>query len=154
MHQLTLTPITEDSLPIALNIINSNPEYNQLENGQKSRTLDEIRADLLNDKTESLLIHAEDEPIGVLVFLMENPADGYPWLGLLIIDSGAKRKGFGKTAYQQYEQLMRDRGVTAVRLGVLQENHGARTFWEALGFVYYTTKRAGENEVNCFEKQL
>lgn len=41
-------------------------EYNRLENGQESRTLDEVRPDLLNDRTESLLIYSGENEVDCL----------------------------------------------------------------------------------------
>lgn len=41
-------PITENSIELALEIINSNPTYNILENGNPLRSMTEVRSEFLN----------------------------------------------------------------------------------------------------------
>lgn len=48
--------ITPKSLKLAMNIVNSNPSYNVLENGRPTRTLQEVSSEFLNTSTESYLI--------------------------------------------------------------------------------------------------
>ncbi|MGN7296287.1 hypothetical protein [Ferdinandcohnia sp. SAFN-114] len=51
--------ITEESLNLALDIMNSNPTYNMIENGNPVRTIKEVRSELLNSTTNSYLIKKE-----------------------------------------------------------------------------------------------
>ncbi|WP_078414752.1 GNAT family N-acetyltransferase [Priestia abyssalis] len=146
--------ITEETLYIALELLNSNEEYNRLENGQATRTEEEVRAEYMNKKTISLFIKADDTYIGLIDFMDKNEKDGYPWIGSFIIHRDYHGYGYGTQAYFQFEQWMIEHDVSAVRLGVLQQNPKARAFWERAGFQYYTTKPLGKNQVDCFEKTL
>lgn len=147
--------VSKETLYIALEIINSNPTYNVLENGKSTRGLTEIEEEFINPKTISLFIKVDDTYIGLLDFLMENPNDQLPWLGLLMIHSDYHGYGFGSQAYAQYENDLLESGVHCVRIGVINENIKAHTFWELLGFSYFKTV-VGQNrkEILCYEKRL
>jgi GNAT superfamily N-acetyltransferase len=131
--------ITKETLFIALEIINSNPEFNMLENGMESRELSDMEEEFMNPDTIRVLIKLDDTYIGVLDYLVENPNDQYPWLGLLVIHGDYQGYGFGSQAFALYEKEMRNRGVKHVRIGVLKDNEKARSFWKALGFLYIKT---------------
>ncbi|WP_083652342.1 GNAT family N-acetyltransferase [Bacillus sp. MRMR6] len=147
--------ITKETLYIALEIVNSNHNYNVFENGIRTRTLSDIENEFSNPATTSVFIKLEDTYIGVLDYLMENPKDNCPWLGLIMIHVDYQGFGFGAHAYALYENEMRKRGVKNVRLGMLGENLKAAQFWNSLGFLYIKT----ELNDNCkkilfFEKTL
>jgi hypothetical protein len=59
--------ITEDLLESTLEILNSNFQYNILENGNPLRTKEEARNEFLNQNTESYLITLK---IGILELLI------------------------------------------------------------------------------------
>ena len=80
-------PITEETLDIVLEILNSNPQYNTIYDGNPTRTIDYVRAVFMNDITVSYLILLNNTYIGLIDFLDCNPKDNYPWLGLLMIHS-------------------------------------------------------------------
>jgi RimJ/RimL family protein N-acetyltransferase len=147
--------VSKETLYIALEIINSNPTYNVLENGKTTRVLPDIEAEFINPKTISLFIKLDDTYIGLLDFLMENPNDQLPWLGLLMIHSDYHGHGFGSQAYVQYENKLLESGVRCVRIGVIKDNIKAHRFWELLGFSYFKTV-VGQNgiEILCYEKRL
>jgi len=147
--------VSKDALYIALEIINSNPTYNTFENGKAVRTITDIEGELLNPNTISVFIKLDDTFIGLLDYLMENPKDKCPWLGLLMIHNDYHGYGFGTQAYTLYESAMLERGVQRVRIGVLKENLKAHTFWKSLGFNYFKTA-VGHNgiEILCYEKEL
>ena len=151
---ITFEPITEETLYIALELLNSNDEYNRLESGEATRTIEEVRAEYMNEKTTSLFIKADDTYIGLIDFLDKNEKDGYPWIGSFIIHQDYHGYGYGTQAYFHFEQWLMEKGVSTVRLGVLQQNKRGRSFWKRAGFHYYTTKTLGQNEFDCFEKIL
>lgn len=62
-------PITEDSIKLALEIINSNPTYNILENGNPLRSIKEVRSEFLSKISDSFLIIHENKHIGIIDFL-------------------------------------------------------------------------------------
>lgn len=146
--------ISKETLYIALEIINSNPEYNLLENGNSERTLQEAEKDLLNPSTESNFIKLDDTYIGLMDYLEENPNDHFPWLGLLMIHRDYQGYGFGVQAFELYIEKFLKRSER-VRIGVLKENIKAHSFWKSLGFVSYkTSKSSFEKEIICYEKYL
>ena len=147
--------ITKETLYIALEIINSNPSYNVLENGIAKRELAEIEEEFLNPVSTSVFIKLDDTYIGVIDYLMENPKDQCPWLGLLIIHGDYQGFGFGTQAYSLYESDMRKRGLERIRIGVIKENVKARHFWESLGFLSIKTAFSGNGkEIFVFEKNF
>jgi RimJ/RimL family protein N-acetyltransferase len=147
--------ITKETLYIALEIVNSNPEYNVLENGNENRTPSEIEGEYLNPKTSSEFVKLDDTYIGVIDYLMENPKDNCPWLGLLMIHRDYQGYGFGLQAYALYENEMQSRGVERVRVGVISENTSAHRFWLKLGFLYIKTANwKNGKEILCYEKNL
>ncbi|WP_160720988.1 GNAT family N-acetyltransferase [Bacillus sp. USDA818B3_A] len=147
--------INKESLYIALEITNSNRPYNLMENGIETRSLTEMEKEFMNPETISSFIKLDDTYIGVIDYILENPKDSFPWLGLLMIHSDYQGYGFGTQAYEQYESAMRSRGLNKIRLGILQENTKAQHFWESLGFVYYITSSAQNGSgILCYEKQI
>jgi RimJ/RimL family protein N-acetyltransferase len=147
--------IKKETLYIALEIINSNTHYNIVENERAQRELEEIEEEFLNPVTISVFIKLDDTYIGVMDYLMENPKDQCPWLGLLMIHSDYQGFGFGAHAYALYESEMRNRGLQRVRLGVIKENVKAKQFWESLGFLYIKTALSENGkEIFVYEKDF
>jgi GNAT superfamily N-acetyltransferase len=150
---ISFETITKETLYIALEIVNSNPEYNLRENDREQRSAEEVRLELLNDNTISAFIKLDDTYIGVINYLPSNPKDNYPWLGLLLIHRDYQGYGFGSLAYTLFETEYLKSDV--IRIGVLKENVNARSFWEEKGFIYYqTVVNETAKEVDCFEKKL
>lgn len=147
--------ITKETLYIALEIINSNPYYNVVENGRDQRGLEEIEEEFLNPVTTSVFIKLDDTYIGVMDYLMENPKDQSPWLGLLMIHGDYQGFGFGTQAYALYESDIRKRGLVRTRIGVIRENVKAKQFWDSLGFLYIKTALSENGkEIFVYEKNF
>ncbi|XQY91755.1 GNAT family N-acetyltransferase [Metabacillus sp. HB246100] len=152
---MRLEEVKEEHLACVKEIVNSNGEYNQLENDQERRTDKEIREEFFNHFSRSFLIKYGEKSIGVIDSLDLNPKDGYPWLGLLMLKKDEQGKGYAKKAYKQYEDRVKQSGQKAIRLAVLTQNDHAKAFWQSLGYEYYETKPHQHNrEVDCFEKTL
>ncbi|NIK69197.1 GNAT family N-acetyltransferase [Paenibacillus sp. BK720] len=151
---IRFVPVEPADLDTVQDIVNSNTAYNLMENGRPERSREELLEQLSPDQ-HSLLIRLDGRAIGLLQYLDENPKDGYPWLGLLMIHDRLKGKGYGKAAYAAYEQRLKQEGKQSVRIGVIPENELAKRFWSSLGFQYYATKLANIGiEVDCYEKAL
>ena len=146
--------ITEESLKIVLDIVNSNSSYNMIENGNPLRTIKEVNSEFLNPCTESYLIKHENKYIGVLDFLKNNPKDNHPWIGLLMIHRNYHSMGYGKKAYLFFEVKLIQQKFNSVRLGVIKSNKNAKGFWKSLGFKFYDNSEWGGKVVGCYEKQL
>ncbi|MEH7097044.1 GNAT family N-acetyltransferase [Neobacillus vireti] len=147
--------INKETIYIALEIINSNPQYNEMENREKARSLTDMENEFLNPNTTSEFIKLDDTYIGVIDYMLVNLKDSFPWLGLLIIHKDYQGFGFGKQAYEKFENEMRNRGLDNIRIGILQENTKAQCFWKSLGFVYYITSKAQNGSaILCYQKQI
>jgi RimJ/RimL family protein N-acetyltransferase len=153
---ITFEKMSETTLYIAEEIVNSNSIYNRLENGRETRSMEELRLDLLGSETISVFVKLDDTYIGIVNYLMKNPTDHCPWLRLLMIHQDYQGYGLGTQAYFSYEKDMFEKGAKVLRLGVPKGNEGARKFWVKLGFVYYETKKEKTNGtiVDCFEKSF
>ncbi|TDL76720.1 GNAT family N-acetyltransferase [Rhodococcus qingshengii] len=155
MMSVHFEEITKETLYIALEIINSNPYYNVVENGYDQRELEEIEEEFLNPVTTSVFIKLDDTYIGVMDYLMENPKDQSPWLGLLMIHGDYQGFGFGTQAYALYESDIRKRGLVRTRIGVIRENVKAKQFWDSLGFLYIKTALSENGkEIFVYEKNF
>lgn len=79
-------------------------------------------------------------PVGVLDWLEENPNDGHPWLGLLMIHGEHQGKGLGREAFQGFLRFLREQEETRpLRIGVIKENKPALAFWKDVGFRPFDT---------------
>lgn len=74
--------------------------------------------------------------VGIVITLAHHPdpADPDPWIGLLLVDAAAQRRGHGRRLAALVEKRLRQAGRTAVRLAALDNNPGALTFWTSLGY--------------------
>lgn len=155
LREMHFEEITKETLYIALEIINSNKDYNLLENGAAERTIAEIEEEFINNKTISVFIKLDDTYIGVIDYLMDNPKDHSPWLGLIIIHSDYQGYGFGAQAYTLYENEMLNQGVKHIRIGIIKENLKAKQFWESNGFLYIRSAIQENNrEIYIYEKRF
>ncbi|WP_435168614.1 GNAT family N-acetyltransferase [Paenibacillus glycanilyticus] len=151
---IQFVPVEPADLDTVQDIVNSNADYNRMENGRPERSREELLEQLSPDQ-HSLMIRLDGRAIGLLQYLDRNPKDGYPWLGLLMIHEELKGRGYGKAAYVAFAQRLRQEGKQSVRIGVIPENEPAKRFWSSLGFQYYATKVANIGiEVECYEKAL
>lgn len=151
--EISFEEITLETLYIAVEIINSNPQYNLIENGKENRTETEIKGELLDTNSLSLFLKADETYIGVIDYLNENPNDHSPWLGLFMIHGDYQGFGFGSIVYQKFERALFNQGTNQIRLGVIKENEKGHTFWKSLGLNYYNTVISeNQKEIFCYEK--
>jgi len=92
--------------------------------------------ELANPEVEVLLARSEGRVVGLVITLARHPDpdDPDPWIGLLMVDAAAQRKGVGTRVAGLVEERFRAAGRSAVRLAVLDNNPKALAFWTALGF--------------------
>ncbi|MEV6169132.1 GNAT family N-acetyltransferase [Streptomyces sp. NPDC051954] len=95
-----------------------------------------LAEELANPEAEVLLARSEGALVGVAITLAHHPdpADPDPWIGLLMVDATAQRRGYGRRLASLVEDRFRVEGRTAVRLAVLDNNPRALAFWTALGY--------------------
>ncbi|MBM7605253.1 RimJ/RimL family protein N-acetyltransferase [Metabacillus crassostreae] len=155
MISVMFEKVSEEKLHIVHEIVSSNKKYNVLENGNELRSNEELKEEFLNSQTHSFFIKIEDRYVGIVDYIDENPKDKYPWLGLLMIRGDEQGKGYGKSAYQLYENHVKETGRTAIRIGILRGNKQAKTFWESRGFHYVETKPfKNGKQVDCYQKNI
>ncbi|WP_026477093.1 GNAT family N-acetyltransferase [Alkaliphilus transvaalensis] len=147
-------PITENTLELVLEILNSNPHYNILENGNPLRSIEEVREEFLNQVTDSYLMILDNQYIGVIDFLKNNPKDNCPWIGLLMIHGDYHSRGYGKKSYVAFENKLKEESFNNIRIGILQNNINAKKYWTSLGFKFYKNSQYQGKLVECFEKRL
>ncbi|MGW7424477.1 GNAT family N-acetyltransferase [Streptomyces sp. NPDC054813] len=92
--------------------------------------------ELANPDVEVLLARAEGRLVGVVITLARHPdpADPDPWIGLLMVDAGARARGYGRRIAEGVEERFRAAGRDALRLAVLENNPKGLAFWTALGY--------------------
>lgn len=157
MKLIEFLPVTHEKLGILKEIVNSNHEYNTLSEGHSELTDEEILQMYESSKGQGAVINFVVDGgrlVGVIDYLMENPSDKTPWLGLLVIHSDYHGQGYAGEALKKYESLMRDQGKEMVRLGVIKGNDRALNFWTNRGFTFYEEKLGDKWTVWCFEKLL
>lgn len=128
---------SKDTILAEMEIMNSQQEYNLLADGKKVLNEEDLLSEQEEKKElgkERYLIKEEGHLVGIIDFIMENPRDQKPWLGLMIIDRKWTRNSYGAAALAKYEQMMRERGIKEVRLGCLTENVSGMAFWEKQNF--------------------
>ncbi|SFS60509.1 GNAT family N-acetyltransferase [Marininema halotolerans] len=166
-RRLQIDKVDTPDLVTLLPIYQSNPTYVNWTEG----SLDEhghlailqrdwqIAASTSGQHLAAIREKKEDKVIGILEWYDENPTDHYPWLGLLIIHGDEQRKGLGREATEGFISYIKDTTTwRALRIGVLEENHLAQTFWQSLGFIPFEVVEkqfpAGLKRVIKMERQI
>lgn len=95
-----------------------------------------MAGELANQDVEVLLARSEGKLVGVVITLAHHPdpADPDPWIGLLMVDASAQRRGYGRQLASLVEDRFRTGGRSGVRLAVLDNNPKALAFWTTLGY--------------------
>ncbi|MGC7871387.1 GNAT family N-acetyltransferase [Desulfosporosinus sp. SYSU MS00001] len=150
-------PVTSNRLELLKQIVNSNKDYNLLSKSHAELTDAEILEMYESSKRIGAVmsyIMVNGSPVGVIDYLIENPSDKLPWLGLLMIHTQNHGKGYALASLENYEFLMRQEGLKKVRLGVIKGNDHALKFWVKRGFTFYQQKLSDKLTIMCFEKEL
>lgn len=93
-----------------------------------------VEAGRANGHCLALVERATGSVMGSASLVVPNPADGVPWIGLLIIRADRQNRGLGREAAVALERTLARDGWPEVRLAVLAANPRARRFWERLGY--------------------
>ncbi|SFS59611.1 Acetyltransferase (GNAT) family protein [Paenibacillus sp. BC26] len=135
---LSLMKSTHEHIASELEVLNSNPYFNFISKDKEQLNEEDIAADLKDAEhvgAERYIIREQGNAVGILEFVMINPNDSCPWIGLLVIHGAYKGRGYGKAALELYDTIMRERGIISHRLGVLASNAAAHAFWQRNGCV-------------------
>jgi RimJ/RimL family protein N-acetyltransferase len=141
--RLTATEATADDIPELLDVYRSNPAYLDLTEGSGGVPGAYDRGMLERDLTLAaitpgrhaavLRIRADGACAGVLDWMDENPNDGAPWLGLIMIHSGHQRQGMATEAVAGLAEHGRRAGWTRLREGVIEANEAGMALALAAG---------------------
>ena len=149
--------VTHDQIELLKEIVNSNHEFNALSEGHSELNDKEILDMYESSKNQGTVMNFVVDGgrlVGVIDYLVENPSDNMPWLGLLMIHSNHQGQGYAVEALKEYERLMQNQGKKRVRLGVIKGNDHALNFWTNREFIFYEEKLGDKWTVLCFEKVL
>jgi ribosomal protein S18 acetylase RimI-like enzyme len=91
------------------------------------------------------------EVVALLDLHLDYPEPGTAHVGLLLVREALQGRGLGREIVERLEAALAARGFAALRLSVVDEDAGARAFWERLGFPVAGRPGGG---VTVFEKPL
>jgi RimJ/RimL family protein N-acetyltransferase len=125
-----------------LEVFKSNPRYLAwTEEGEY--TLDTLRGDWETAQAAEgrhmLAIREKDsgEILGVIEYVENNPSDGHPWIGLILVAAERQREGVAAEAMRAVCEHVHMNWASPVRLGVIDENSAGLALAISLGFEHY-----------------
>lgn len=142
-RRLAFTPVTERDFPALLDVYNSNPDFMEYSFGQRTVPVEVVAQDHAENLTFAdsysycLREASSHSLIGIAQFILKNPRDGHPWLGLIMIDSRAQGRGYAKEFLDCLIAWYRENGYTSLHLAVLEKNQAVVPLYEAYGFATY-----------------
>ncbi|EJL23798.1 GNAT family N-acetyltransferase [Brevibacillus sp. BC25] len=141
--RLVFHPVTEHDFPELLAVYNSNPDYMEFAFGQRVVTLQTVADDhqdnlaFADSYSFSIREVHGAEIIGIAQFILRNPRDGHPWLGLIMLHSAYQSHGYAREFLDTLIAWYRENGYTSLHLAVLEKNSRVVPFYEKYGFVLY-----------------
>lgn len=144
-ERLCIREAAEEDLPALLEVYLSNPDFVAMNEGARGEQgyydLEMFQRDwqvqrmMPGGRVLGIYLKETDEAVGQANYLEENPDDGMPWLGLLMIAREHQRRGLGTEAFRQLAAFFHEMyGWPVLRIGVLKQNRLALAFWERRGF--------------------
>lgn len=130
-------------------IFSSDPEFLETTEGARAFCVDDVVRYLENEEAMraeayAIVREADGTILGVVTLLPHHPREPHPWIGLLLVDVGARGRGLGSQAADLAESTLRARGFSTVRLGVHHQTPRSRAFWEARGYRAVEDRKTGE----------
>ena len=141
--RLSYEPATPDDFPELLDVYNSNPDYMEWAYGKRVVTLETVKQDhddnLALDDSYSVSIRDADTRslIGISQFILRNPRDGHPWLGLIMLHANSQGKGYATEFLDTLISWYAENGYSSLHLAVLEKNRKVMPFYEKYGFRFY-----------------
>jgi RimJ/RimL family protein N-acetyltransferase len=162
-ERLRLDLVTEADLPRLLEIFRSNPQYLEWTEGGEY-DLETLREDWRGaQETEgrhmlALRDRQTGETAGVLEYLENNPDDGHPWIGLIMVSAERQQNGLAAEAMEAVCNLITLNWASPIRLGMIDENHPGLALAVSLGFQPYGETvqdlGAGERRLVLMQRRL
>jgi ribosomal protein S18 acetylase RimI-like enzyme len=143
MSTLSFSPLrfSPDEIAEVVGLYERNPEYCHAagEYDPEHVQADQVESDLREETgtagCEVLLARDEQgQLVGLLCLLDRHPADGQPWIGLLLVDGTLHRQGIGRRLTGLVEERFRNEGRDGIRLAVLENTPVSLAFWSSLGW--------------------
>jgi RimJ/RimL family protein N-acetyltransferase len=167
-ERLLVRQLEADDLEALLPIYTSNPEYLSMTEGSAGEAgrydLGMLERDFAiaglvpGRRFAGVFLKPELEPVGVVDWLLENPSDGKPWIGLVLMRADRQRQGLGRETLAGLDRHLRQQGLSEVRAAVIERNAAGRALTESAGFELVETKvqrlAAGEETLLVFEHRL
>lgn len=151
---MQLREVGSGDLPDLNRVFASNPDFLQLREEMAPYDLESVtrywEAASLDPGRHILLLvlKSTGSAIGLLDFVDRSPADGKPWIGLVMIHRDHQRQGFGTEAVRSAVDFVGSQGHRGVRMAVLEANETGFAFARHLGFEAYRQAGAAEEGTN------
>lgn len=134
--RLDFVPVTAEVAPEVHQLYLNSPTYISLIGGD-TPSLNDIRRELEtlrhDTRRQAMLLFQENEVVGFLDYKVAYPDLHSATISLILIDEHMQGHGYGRTAVEQLESLIKGR-IEKLYAVVYGSNQRARTFWSVLGF--------------------
>jgi RimJ/RimL family protein N-acetyltransferase len=134
--------VSEADLSQVLEVFRSNPEYLESTEGGEY-DLETLRSDwesAQGNEDRNMLALRDPEtgaPIGVIEYLANNPNDGHPWIGLILVAADRQREGLASEAMNAVFEYVHLNWASPIRLAVIDQNQAGLGLAMSLGFEQY-----------------
>ena len=152
--RLLLREVDTDDLQDVHRVFASNPDFLALREEMAPYDLESVTrywevATLDPRRHVLLVVHRNTGiAIGVVDFVDQSPADGKPWIGLVMIHGGQQRHGFGTEAVRAVTGFVGSQGHRGVHMAVIEDNETRSAFARHAGFEAYGQAGAAAEGTN------
>lgn len=143
-ERLIIAQARPEQLPDLLPVFLSHPGYLQLAEGTAGQPglydISKLQRDWQVANITpgrwlaGIYVKPQQVAVGVLDFMEENPGDGLPWVGLLMVHAEHQGRGYAREALGALLERGRRRGWTVLRAGILRQNRAGLAFARRMGF--------------------
>ncbi|KGT72871.1 sortase, partial [Bradyrhizobium japonicum] len=137
------------------------PDYTEMSEGMRIVTLEEVKKndqenrEMADSFTISIREKGADPVIGYAQFILNNPRDNNPWLGLIMFHQEKQKLGYAREFLHALLDWYEANGYDSLHLGVLEKNAQVVPFYEKLGFRQYETRESEKlGKVFCLAYDL
>lgn len=159
--RLSFDDMREEDFGDLLQLFNSVPDYMEIAEGKRVVTMEEVKRNYLENQemadsyTITIREKGRSQVIGYAQFILNNPRDNNPWLGLIMIHQEKQKLGYAAEFLQRLLVWYKENGYTSLHLGVMEKNAQVLPFYEKLGFRRYTIKESDKlGRVFCLSYDL
>lgn len=136
--ELLCRKLYSDDKPGVLKLFHTAEDYFMLSEGKLPKDADDFFHDLPPGKTASdkilIGLFENDMPLAVADIVRDFPERDTWMTGLLLVHGDKRKQGLGKILHDILVDLAVKGGARIHRIGVLEQNKAALSFWSRLGF--------------------